>query len=425
MASLQKESTGIYHVTIRHNGERFKKSLRTKSGPKAQLELEDIEATVELIKRGRLQVPEGVNFVDFVLLKGNVANLPKPEQPEINYAAPLSDIVRDFFADIPADSIEKNSLKTMSTHSKHLLRICGGNFDLRDLKLEHLQRYVTTRSKEPTQYFAKTQVDGDKPTRRLVAAATIRKEVVTLGSIFRWAESRSRIVGTFPNRGLRYPKSDEKPPFQTYDEIERKIELDGLDEFESSELWDALYLRKTEIQDLLAHVALSHPFPVVYPMIVCAAHTGARRSELIRARVSDFDFGTKTFTVREKKRDSTQRTTRQVPMSGMLTTVMQNWFAGHPGGRIAFCSIEGSEISPDQAHEYFKHAVAKSKWDRIRGWHCLRHTFISNLACAGIDQRLIDSFVGHSTDSMRRRYRHLFPDVKQAALISVFDAAPS
>ena len=56
----------------------------------------------------------------------------------------------------------------------------------------------------------------------------------------------------------------------------------------------------------------------------------------------------------------------------------------------------------------------------MKGWHCLRHSFISNLASQGIDQRIIDDFVGHTTEQMRRRYRHLFPDVKQAAIDAVF-----
>jgi hypothetical protein len=42
------------------------------------------------------------------------------------------------------------------------------------------------------------------------------------------------------------------------------------------------------------------------------------------------------------------------------------------------------------------------------------------MASKGIDQRVIDDMVGHSTDEQRRRYRHLYPDVKQQAISSVF-----
>jgi hypothetical protein len=38
----------------------------------------------------------------------------------------------------------------------------------------------------------------------------------------------------------------------------------------------------------------------------------------------------------------------------------------------------------------------------------------------GIDQRLIDSFVGHTTEAMRRRYTHLFPSARKDAIRSLF-----
>ena len=47
--------------------------------------------------------------------------------------------------------------------------------------------------------------------------------------------------------------------------------------------------------------AAQHPF--IYPMFVFAAHTGARRSEILRSQVDDFDFQSRTVQIREKKRD--------------------------------------------------------------------------------------------------------------------------
>ena len=37
------------------------------------------------------------------------------------------------------------------------------------------------------------------------------------------------------------------------------------------------------------------------------------------------------------------------------------------------------------------------------------------------DQRLIDAWVGHTTEEMRRRYRHLLPDQSASAIRSVFE----
>jgi site-specific recombinase XerD len=56
----------------------------------------------------------------------------------------------------------------------------------------------------------------------------------------------------------------------------------------------------------------------------------------------------------------------------------------------------------------------------LRGWHVLRHSFASNLAAKGVDQRFIDEFLGHQTEAQRRRYRHLFPHQQRQVLCQVF-----
>ena len=48
------------------------------------------------------------------------------------------------------------------------------------------------------------------------------------------------VKGAFPNKGLRYLQTSEKSPFQTWAEIERRIETGGLTEIEQSELWEGL-----------------------------------------------------------------------------------------------------------------------------------------------------------------------------------------
>lgn len=77
-------------------------------------------------------------------------------------------------------------------------------------------------------------------------------------------------------------------------------------------------------------------------------------------------------------------------------------------------------VSRDEAHDHLKRILAGSKWAVLEGYHLLRHSFISCLAAAGVDQRIIDEFVGHCSEEQRRRYRHLVPDLKQKAIAGVF-----
>jgi integrase len=236
---------------------------------------------------------------------------------------------------------------------------------------------------------------------------------------------------TFPNRGLKYPKADEKPPFQTWQEIERQIGQGGLSKLDQQGLWDCLFLTLAEIDELLVYVKEHAHHGFIYPMFCFTAYTGARRSEVMRARIADVDLQSQTATIHEKKRAKGRRTSRRVPLSEFLIGTLKDWIAIHPGGPYLFClqqevahsrkeRTEPTALTRNEANDHFKRTVEGSKWAKLRGWHVFRHSFASNCAAKGIDQRLIDAWLGHTTEEMRRRYRHLFPDQQRAAIQMVF-----
>jgi integrase len=54
-----------------------------------------------------------------------------------------------------------------------------------------------------------------------------------------------------------------------------------------------------------------------------AAFTGARRSEMLRSQIEDFDFDAGVVTIREKKKDrSKDLTIRTVPLAPVFQRVM-------------------------------------------------------------------------------------------------------
>ena len=69
---------------------------------------------------------------------------------------------------------------------------------------------------------------------------------------------------------------------------------------------------------------------------------------------------------------------------------------------------------PGKMHCRFVEAVRGSEYDRIR-FHSLRHSFASNLAAAGVDDRIVDKLMGHTTEAMRRRHQHLRPEKSKEA----------
>jgi integrase len=155
-------------------------------------------------------------------------------------------------------------------------------------------------------------------------------------------------------------------------------------------------------------------------MFAFAAHTGARRSEIVRALPSDLDLAEGVVTIREKKRDKKKLTTRRVPLTPFLKEALVVWMGQRASGKTLFCKADGKAIMPREAHNYFQRALRLSKWSVLKGWHVFRHSFISALASKGVDQRIIDDLVGHQTEQQRRRYRHLYPDVKAKAVTDVF-----
>lgn len=424
MASLQQESTGVFHVVFRFHGRRFKRSLDTKTRSIAATRQQEIEETIDLLKRDRIAVPAEALPEDFILAGGQVSRMRRREaksNPAATESLSLGSLFEQFFASLPEDSLEETTLRTMRTHKSHLLGHFKKRFRIQQLSGRDLQGYINARTKQKSQYL-RVETEGAKPERCNVSGATVKMELVTLGIVWRWAMSASLITGAFPNRGLRYPKSDEKPPFRTYDEIAFEIEAQALSGTREAELWDCLFLNAVEIADLLKTVSgrTKALLPCCYPMIATAAYTGARRSELLRAMKSDVDLRSNVLTLREKKRVRGRRSTRRVPISAQLRPTLEAWLTEHPGGASLFCVRDGGPLTPSQAQRLIGNAVKNSKWKVLKGWHALRHSFVSNLACKGIDQRLIDEFVGHTTEEMRRRYRHLFPEIKQDAIDSVF-----
>jgi integrase len=440
MASIQNRN-GSYKLTFCYHGKRHYLTLGKVSEQEAEAKSAQVDYLLLRIRQNLVQVPSGVPIEEFIQHDGKIAT---PEQAP---AAPLSfaQFRRRYLETHRNGAIEANSLATVETHLDHFGRTLGDGFPMGSLSLGDLQRHVDGRARQ-------------KYRGKRISPSTIKKELSTLKAAWNWAERMGHVTGAFPGRGLVYPKLDEKPPFQTREEIERRVALGGLTTHQLDELWDSLFLQLPEVAELLEHVRKAATHPWIYPLVFFAAHTGARRSELLRCLVSDLDFAGATVLVREKKRARGKRTTRRVPLSPALASVLGGWLEVHPGGQFLFChggevarskkrspttghrngpgrpsSLKGrmatvtarerpdqSALTKDEVRDHFERVVVGSKWEVLKGLHVLRHSFISNCAARGVDQRLIDAWTGHQTEEMRKRYRHLIPSVEADAIRSVF-----
>lgn len=391
MASLQKKG-GSWYCQFKYQQQRHTLTLGKVDESEAKATAARIDYILMRIRQRLLAVPTGMNIITFIEHDGKP---PAPSQSAL-VSTPFSELREAYLKTFGNGALEKNTLYTAKIHFQHLGETLGAQFTMDTLALSHLQRHVDRRQKK-------------------VAGVTIKKEIDTLRAAWNWAYRMGLTQGVFPKAGLVYPKGDEKLPFMTWTEIDRRIKAGG----NAGELWECLYLTHTEIAELLDHVQGCKISPWIYPAFVLAAHTGARRSEMMRARPEDVDLAGGAITIREKKRVKGRRTSRRVPLTARLAEALAEWFGQRKEGPFLF-SAGTKMLTPQTAHKAYERAVNNSKWKVLRGWHVLRHSFISALASRGVDQRIIDDFVGHQTEEQRRRYRHLYPSTQQEAIRAVF-----
>ena len=406
MANLRRHGSGPYHLELRFRGRKFQRSLRTKRKAEAARLRAAVEQTIEYLDRGVLTLPADSNAEEiwrFLLSGGKVSSTDKAvsqDSPRLGY------VCDEYVASYSAGSKEASTLKTEKLHLRHLRRLLGEETPLDRIETKSIEAYVRSRQGEPG-------IRG-----RTVSATTVSKELATFGLLWKFAMRREFTKAGNPARDVPKPRGNQKPAFLTYEEIEMRVGRGDLSDAEIADLWDALFLRENEIAELLAYARdnlsqLPHA-RYLYPALAFCAYTGARRSEMFRARIDDVNG---RVIIREKKRSQSRRITfRQVPLHAELKDVLDEWLEQRPSGQRLFCKNSGSPLEDKSSRDAFKRLFRDSKWNVLRGFHVLRHSFASNLARHGTDHRIIDSWMGHQTEEMRERYRHLFPEDTEKAL---------
>lgn len=344
-----------------------------------------MEDTIRLLEQGRLEIPKDTDPATWIMSGGKIDTRHRKSNDR------LETVCASYFKDQidKAESTRSNE----QTHIRHLNRVLGERTTLDDIDLKKLQGYVSKRLKE-------------KHCGKSISGKTIRKELVTFRQIWTWAKVHkytSRECPLYDDRrrwAVKIPKPTESEKFMTWEQIEKRSD--------ATELWKYLFLDETQIADLLEHVRENAKHDFIYPMFVFAAYAGVRRSEIVRSEVKDWDFESGQIRIRERKRRKDKAMTfRMVPMHNHLRDVMQSWFDRHPGD---YAIANGKQLRRDSASHYFSKTLENSRWEVIKGFHVLRHSFGSNLARSGkVSRDTIASWMGHTTEEMMTLYQHLFP----------------
>jgi len=249
---------------------------------------------------------------------------------------------------------------------------------LRNLSSARDQRRHLRYWKEQIGRFAVSRVGPDLIARekyRLankVGPATVNRSLASLSAVFRWAVRERKLLDRNPLRSVdKLPEPDGRKRFLSDDERGRLLEA-----------------------------CLDSSEPRLYPLVVLALSTGARRGELLNLKWSDVDLEREIATFYYTKNQDT----RSVPLSAVALDQLRSL------GRVrrldsdlVLANRQGKASYPKKAWE---RALKAAQIEDFR-FHDLRHSAASYLAMSGATLAELAEILGHKTLAMVKRYSHL------------------
>ena len=139
---------------------------------------------------------------------------------------------------------------------------------------------------------------------------------------------------------------------------------------------------------------------------------GLRLLEGVHLQIADIDSERRMLHIRQGKGDKD----RYVPLpEGTLTLLRQQWGTHHhpvwlfPAPTHAGVSMSSATQPMDESgvQRAFKAALQESGVQKNASVHTLRHSYATHLLEAGVNLRLIQAYLGHSSPKTTARYTHL------------------
>jgi integrase len=168
--------------------------------------------------------------------------------------------------------------------------------------------------------------------------------------------------------------------------------------------------------------------PVIRVIVLSAAMSGLRQSELLGQRWRDVDWTAQRLRVRntyvrgEHSGDgkSDLSTSRSVPMASRLAAELDRW-----SQRTSYVADDdlvfahpqtGKPVDRSKLIKYFKTACVDASVRPIR-FHDLRHTFGTRLVASGTPLRAVQEFLGHADAKTTQIYTHYAPSAHEVAMV--------
>jgi hypothetical protein len=171
MASLQLRGQS-YACVFCWNGMRHWFTIGKVSEREARAKASQVDYLLMRLKQRLIELPPCADIVEFVRHDG-VLPAGESEAGVPSRASTLRDL-RDRYLSTHRGSLEDRTVDGIELHFKHLCRVLGDGFPIRELKMADLQGYVDRRAR------AKGNAG------RRLSPATIQKEIISLRTAWNW-----------------------------------------------------------------------------------------------------------------------------------------------------------------------------------------------------------------------------------------------
>ena len=175
-------------------------------------------------------------------------------------------------------------------------------------------------------------------------------------------------------------------------------------------------LSVAEVQQLLACVRKPHYRVCLSTIYAC----GLRRGEGISLQVADIDSERMMLHVRQGKGAKD----RYVPLPESALEMLRRHWTSHRHATWLFPAKQRdgkpsaaalAPMSPNSLQKAMRAAVQESGIQKHATVHTLRHSYATHLLEAGVNLRLIQAYLGHSSPTTTARYTHLTRPTETAA----------
>lgn len=176
-------------------------------------------------------------------------------------------------------------------------------------------------------------------------------------------------------------------------------------------------LSRNEVRHVLHSIRLEHYRVCLTTIYSC----GLRLSEGTHLRVEDIDSDRGFLTIRQSKGNKD----RNVPLPEKTLQLLRQQWLGHKNDTWLFPSVVRGTCNPEKpiskssVQTAFRKALKDAGIHKKASVHTLRHSWATHLLEAGVNLRLIQVWLGHSTPSTTSIYTHLTKTAQAVAVKSI------